>query len=182
MKKILTEGFDYHDLVNQVEPIVQVDEYSAKMGDDDEIVTLSFVVNGEQVGEDLVDWFERGYEYIMDAAVSEGEYKPGKYLVFAELNRRTTVPEKICEMIDDLETLTDIPIEEWKVQVNDKNYAADVDVLKNVIILSPHQYRQIKDTDEKNLNEMRNLSGLNTRNRFDKPDGLLKDFLSKAGL
>jgi hypothetical protein len=181
MKKILVEGFDYQDLVNQVEPIVQVDEYSAKMGDDDEIVTLSFVVNGEQVGLDMVDWFERGYEFIMDADVSEGEYKPGKYLVFVEMNRRTTVPEKICELIDDLETLTDIPREKWKVQVKDKDYAAEVDVLKSVIILSPHQYRKINDKEE-DLNEMRNLSGLNTKNIFGQPDELLRDFISKAGL
>ena len=31
MKTILNEGLDYHDLVGQVEPIIKVDEYVAKM-------------------------------------------------------------------------------------------------------------------------------------------------------
>ena len=87
MSNILNEGFDYHDLVNQIIPEITIDEYAAKMGDDDEIVTLAFTVKGNQVGEDLVDWFERGYDWVLDAQVSEGEVKPGQYLVFVEMNR-----------------------------------------------------------------------------------------------
>lgn len=157
MKKFLNEGFDYHDLVNQIIPEVQVDEYSAKMGSDDEIVTLSFTVKGRQVGEDLVDWFERGYDYVLDAQVSDGEITSGKYLVFVELNRRSTVPERICELIDDMVTLTDLPLKEWTIKVDDEPYDADVEQLKSVIVLSPHQYRM---ENEEEINEMRNLSGL----------------------
>lgn len=179
MKRILNEGLDYHDLVGQIEPKVTVDEYAAKMGDDDEIVTLAFTVKGQQVGEDLVDWLERGYDYILDAQVSDGELSPGKYLVFAELNRRTSVPERICEIIEDMETLTDLPLKEWTIVIDDTEVDADVTQLKSVIILSPAQYRKEHEED---LNEMRNLSGLDAKKIFDQPDALLKDYLSKAGL
>lgn len=177
--KILNEGLDYHDLENQIIPKVTVDEYSAKMGDDDAIVTLAFIVKGKQVGEDLVDWFERGYDYVLDSQVSDGELSPGKFLVFVEMNRRTSVPERIVELIKDMETLTNINCKDWVVTVNDEDYDCDVSILKSVIVLSPQQYR---DSKEKGLNEMRQLSGLNTKNVFDRPDNLLKDFLSKAGL
>lgn len=177
--KILNEGLDYHDLENQIIPKVTVDEYSAKMGDDDAIVTLAFIVKGKQVGEDLVDWFERGYDYVLDSQVSDGELSPGKFLVFVEMNRRTSVPERIVELIKDMETLTNINCKDWAVTVNDEDYDCDVSILKSVIVLSPQQYR---DSKEKGLNEMRQLSGLNTKNVFDRPDNLLKDFLSKAGL
>lgn len=178
-KPILNEGLDYHDLVNQIVPEVQVDEYSAKMGSDDEIVTLSFTVKGRQVGEDLVDWFERGYDYVLDAKVSDGEISTGKYLVFVELNRRTSVPERICELIQDMETLTDVPLKDWVIKVNDESYDPNIEQLKSVIILSPHSYRLQK---EEKLNEMRNLSGLESKKIFNKPDNELKDFLAKAGL
>ena len=178
-KSIINEGFDYHDLVNQILPEIQVDEYSAKMGDDDEIVTLSFTVKGRQVGEDLVDWLERGYDYVLDAQVSDGELSSGKYLVFVELNRRRSVPERICEIIEDMETLTDLPLKEWTIKVNDESYDADIEQLKSVIVLSPHQYRI---DNEEDLNEMRNLSGIESKKIFGEPDNELKNYLAKAGL
>lgn len=175
----LLEGFNYHDLVGQVTPIVSVDEYSAKAGTDDEIVTLSFIVKGQQASKDLVDWFERGYEWILDAQVSDGEYSLGKNLVFVEMPRRTTVPARIIELLNDLDTLTDIPLNDWTIKINDEDYDPDLDQLKNVLELSPHQYRV---DNEMELNEMREMAGITTVNVNAKPDSLLKDFLSKAGL
>lgn len=183
MKKILVEGFDYHDLLDQVIPEVEVDEYSAKMGSDDDIVTISFTVKGQQVGDDLVDWLERGYPWILDAQTSEGEVTPGKWLVFVEIDRRSSVPSRIIQMIADMETLTDIPVNEWKIIVDEESLEPDEAVLKSKIILSPHLYREKHGTeDEEDLNEMRNLSGLSTKKKFKEPDNLLKDFISKAGL
>lgn len=184
MKQLLVEGFDYHDLVGQVIPEVQVDEYSAKMGSDDDIVTVSFTVKGQQVGDDLVDWLERGYPWVLDAQTSEGEITPGKWLVFVELDRRTSVPERIIQMIDDMETLTDLPLDKWTVIVDDEELKPDEAVLKSKIILSPHLYREKygAEDDEEGLNEMRNLSGIEAKKKFKEPDNLLKDFISKAGL
>ena len=100
MKNIqLNEGLDYHDLEGQLEPVVSVDEYAANMGKDSDIVTIAFIIRSEQAGNDLVDWFEKGYDWVLDAQVSEGEISPGKYLVFVELNRRSSVPERIIELL-----------------------------------------------------------------------------------
>lgn len=179
MKTIINESLDYNDLKGQIDPTISVDEYSASMGDDDEIVTLAFTVKGQQASEDLVDWFERGYDYILDAEVSDGQISKGKYLVFVEMNRRTTVPEHIIELIEDMETLTALPLEDWVITIDKKDYKAEIEQLKSVIILSPSKYRQ---THEEDLNEMRHRAGLDHRKVFKEQDGLLKDFLSKAGL
>jgi hypothetical protein len=179
MSNILNEGFDYHDLVNQIMPEITIDEYAAKMGDDDEIVTLAFTVKGNQVGEDLVDWFERGYDWVLDAQVSDGEISSGKYLVFVEMDRRTTVPERICELVSDMQTLTDLPMKDWTINYEDNQYECDSAQLKSVMILSPAEYRKRKETD---LNEMRNLSGMNQKKIYSQPDSMLKDFIAKAGL
>jgi hypothetical protein len=179
MRNIINESLDYHDMVNQITPIVTVDEYSAKMGDDDEIVTLSFIVRGEQASNDLVDWFERGYDWVMDAQVSDGEFSIGKYLVFVEMDRRLAVPKRIIELLEDLETLTDIPVSDYTIKIDGEEYPAEVDKLAKVIITSPHEYRQIK---EKDLNEMRELSGMEPNKIFTEQDADIKQFKAIAGL
>ena len=180
-KKIINEGLDYLDMVNQIEPTVSVDEYSAKMGKDSDIVTLAFIVNSEAAGDDLVDWFERGYDYILDASLSEGQLSPGKYLVFVEMKRRTKVPEHIVELIDDLETLTGLKLNDWVVTIDGTDYSADENILKQHITISPHEYR-VEEENEEELNEMRHRAGLDTVKIYDEPDSELKAYISMAGL
>lgn len=184
MTKILNEGLDYHDLEGIMTPTVTVDEYAAKMGKDSEIVTLSFIVNNKQAGSDLSDWFERGYDFVLDSQVSDGELSSGKYLVFVEMNRRTSVPDRIITLIEDLETLTDIKLKDWTVVVDDEEYEPNDDVLKQVIKLSPHQYRDEVEVDkEEELNEMRENAGLDVKAIYaDKQDSEIKAFKSIAGL
>jgi hypothetical protein len=180
-KKIINEGFDYHDLEGQLEPTVTVDEYSAKMGKDSEIVTIAFIVNGEAVGNDLADWFERGYEWVLDAQVSDGELRPGKFLVFVEMNRRSSVPARIITLLSDLDTLTNIPIEDWTIMLDEKQYKAEEETLKQVIRLSPHEYR-VEEEKEGELNEMREIAGLNTSKIYDEQDADIRAFKTIAGL
>lgn len=164
--KLLNEGLDYHDLKGQVEPKITVDEYAAKMGKDSEVVTVTFIVNGKLAANDLVTWLEMGYDFILDASVSTGEIEPGKYLVFAEMNRRTSVPERIVEVLKDLETLTDIPVKDYTVEINDETYDADEEVLKQVIELSPKEYRKNKDQEDE-LNEYRKLANMPNKNLYE---------------
>jgi hypothetical protein len=158
----LTEGLDYNDMEGQVFPLVTVDEYVAKMGKDKDIVTLSFTVKSRQAGEDLVDWLERGYDFVLDASLSGGEVEVGKYLVFVEMSRRSKVPNRIIELLKDLKTLTNLKLTDWTIQVNDEDYDADENVLKQVILLNPGEYKLDKENEEK-LNEMRNLAGLDSK-------------------
>ena len=179
--RILTEGFDHLDLENQVIPEISIDEYSAKTGTDDEVVTVAFTIKGEQASKDLVEWFERGYDWIMDASLSEGELKPGQHLVFVEIKRRSTVPDKICELLEDLETLTDMDIAEWKVEIDGKEYPADPEAFREHITISPHQYR-VEVEQEEEINEMRVLSGLEPTKFFTEQDAEIQAFKAMAGL
>jgi hypothetical protein len=179
-KTLITEGLDFHDMEGQIVPVLTVDEYAAKMGKDKDIVTLTFIVKAEQVGKDLVDWFERGYDWVLDASVSDGEFEVGKWLVFVEMNRRSTVPSRIIELLKDLKTLTALKLTEWTIEVDDEEYDADEATLKQVIICNPAEYKMATE-DEEELNEMREIAGLDTKNRFGKDKDIL-DFISKAGL
>jgi hypothetical protein len=182
-KTILNESLDYHDLEGQMLPVVSVDEYAAHMGKDSEIVTLAFTIKSEAAGNDLVDWFERGYDWVLDAQVSEGEVKPGQYLVFVEMNRRTSVPKRIIELLDDLETLTALPVKDWTIVVDDEEYSPEEDVLKQVITISPHDYRETEEVEEEEINEMRERAGLEVKAiHADKQDADIRAFKSMAGL
>lgn len=179
-KIFITEGLDFNDMEGQVEPLVTVDEYAAKMGKDSEIVTLSFSVKSEQAGQDLVDWFERGYDFVLDASLSEGEVENGKYLVFVEMNRRSTVPERIIELLKDLKTLTSLKVTDWTVQVENEDYDPDEKILKQVIICNPGKYREEKEKEDE-LNEMRNIAGLGSKKIYEESE-YTKTIKTMAGL
>lgn len=175
----LNEGLDYKDFVRQIIPILSIDEYEAKTGSDDETVTLAFIVKGKQASEDLASWFEKGYDFVIDAQVSKGEIRRGKHAVFVEMERRSKVPERIIEILQDLETLTNLELADWTIEINDMEIEADIDQLKSNIILSPHLYREEKETD---LNEMRELSGIEPHKIYTEQDKDIKAFKAIAGL
>lgn len=176
----LNEGLDYHDMKGQIDPKITVDEYAAKMGKDSDIVTLTFKTNSKLSAEDLVAWLEIGYDYILDASVSDGEIEPGKWLVFVEMKRRSNIPEKIIQILEDLDTLTDIKAKDYTVTIKDEDYDADVNMLKQVMVLSPNDYKKLED-DEEELNEMRQIAGIKRKKIYD-VDEEIRKFISKAGL
>lgn len=178
---IIKESLDYMDMVGQIEPKLSVDEYAAKMGPDHEVVTLSFIVKSSLAGEDLVSWFEKGYDFVLDASTSEGELAPGKYVVFVEMDRRSKVPQRIIEMLTDLETLTNMPVNEWQVKIDDEEYPVSEDIIREKVILNPNVYQAEKNKD-KELNEMRKAAGLEPKKLYDSKDTLLKNFIMAAGL
>jgi hypothetical protein len=79
-------------------------------------------VNSEQAGKDVVNWFERGYDWVIDASLSEGEIEVGKYLVFVEMNRRSSGPKRIVELLTDLKTLTGLKPSDWAITVDGEEY------------------------------------------------------------
>jgi hypothetical protein len=178
---VLKESLEYHDMKGQVDPVLSIDEYAAKIGPDHEIVTLSFVVKSKLVGEDLVSWFERGYDFVLDASVSDGELEHGKYLVFVELDRRSKVPSRVMLMLEELETLTDIPTTEWEVTIKDQVYPANEDNIRENLILNPNLYRD-ENEKEGELNEMRVAAGLEVKKLYNNKDALLKNYLASAGM
>lgn len=178
--KTLNESLNFHDMEGQIIPLLTVDEYAAKMGSNSDIVTLAFIVKNELAGKDLVNWFEKGYDYILDSQISEGELETNRWLVFVELNRRSTIPNRIIELLTDLKTLTGLNLTEWTIQIDEEDYEPEEQILKQVIICNPNEYK-IKKEKEDELNEMRNRAGLESKKIFT-VDKEIKDFVSKAGL
>lgn len=180
MKKIV-ESLEYLDMEDQVSDTITIDEYSAKMGKDSDIVTVTFMVNSKLAGEDLVNWFERGYDFVLDASLSDGEIKPGKYLVFLEMDRRSKVPERICRLLSELTTLTGIELPDWKIDIEGDTVSADEEIISKIMILNPNEYRMKKEKEDESLNEFRELAGLETK-IFYEEDDYIKNIKMMAGM
>tara|TARA_R110002096_G_scaffold395286_2_gene590686 strand:- start:2052 stop:2600 length:549 start_codon:yes stop_codon:yes gene_type:complete len=180
---IITESLNYLDMENQVFPIVSVDEYAAKMGTDKDIVTVTFMTKSKLVAEDLVTWFERGYDFILDASISEVELEAGKWLVFVEMERRSWVARRLIGLIRDLETLTGIPVEDYTLNIDAEEYPLELDIMKQKIILNPAKYQTEKEDEvEEELNEMRLQAGLDHKESDTPKDEYIKNIQAIAGL
>lgn len=155
----LYEGLSYKDLQGMMKPTIHIDEFSSKMGDDEDIVVASFFVRDQQAAKDLVNWFEKGYDFVLDADMSPGEIKPNRFLVYVEMKRRSTTGLRLDELVQDFNTLTEHASDQWIMHYDGKNYAWSVDTFKKLVPESPAEYRAKKETD---LNEMRVASGLPT--------------------
>lgn len=166
---------------NQVGDTITVDEYAAKMGNDKDIVTVTFVTHSKLAAEDLVSWFERGYDWVIDASVSDGELEPGKWLVFVELERRSKVPRRIVTLLSDLETLTDLKVDDWTVEIEGEDCIADEDSIRKRMVLNPNEYKMEKEVDEE-LNEFRNLAGLEVKSPVYEEDEYIKSLKAIAGI
>lgn len=173
-------ALDYMDLKGQLRDEITVDEYAAKMGMDSDIVTVTFTTHSNLAAKDLVTWFERGYDFVLDASVSDGEIEPGTWLVFVEMDRRSKVPSRICTLLNDLETLTDIKLADWTVDVEGDKIAADEERIREKMILNPNEYRAEKESDEK-LNEFRELAGIETKRVYHE-DEYTKNLKAIAGI
>ena len=153
----LFETLNYKDMEGMIKPTVHVDEFASKMGDDDDIIVLSFFVRSKEAARDLVNWFEKGYDWVMDADTSPGEISPGRFLVYVEIRRRSSAGRWVNELIDDLSTLTEFTGKDWTMTYERRDYPWSEETFDRLVPLSPAQYRTEKETG---LNEMRIAAGI----------------------
>jgi hypothetical protein len=143
------------DLKDLVDNIFEVDAYQSKMGDDKNIVTLSFNVVEKQPANDLASFLEKGYNFILDADVTSGEQSDGKYKVFVELQRNREVHDNIVEMLSGVSNLTNIDEFKFRYYKDFRSKTANVDEMINSIPSDPDGY--IVLANESNLNNFKNF-------------------------
>jgi hypothetical protein len=177
-KPLLVEGLQYRDLEGMMKPTVHVDEFAAKMGDDDDIIVLSFFVRDLQAAKDLVGWFEKGYDFVLDADRSPGEIKPSRYLVYLEMRRRRSAPQHVQTLLDDLSTLTEFDPEEWIMHYDGRDHEWSEKTFSELVPLTPDAYRA---THEQDLNQVRAAAGLETK-RIHKPTPETRLLQAQAGI
>ena len=169
----LLEGSYKGDLQRLVTPELHIDQHRSKMGEDDDIIVVSFKVTGKEPAQDLVSFLETGYDFILDADASPGEVSPGDFLVFFELSRRTRAPEQIYKIVEEVLNLTLQEMDEWKFaygRAEERGTRSKVELypftlenLKSMIPLSPREYRDTRDEyepmqDDDEIAAMKNIA------------------------
>jgi hypothetical protein len=129
-----------HDLKYCVDDIFEVDSYQSKMGTDDKIVVLSFRVKPTQAAEDLVNFIEKGYDFVLDADKTSGEQSDGYYRVFVEMERSRHVSQQITEILDGIKKLADVNEFKFRYYKNFRSQPADQATLENIVPKDGNEY------------------------------------------
>jgi hypothetical protein len=175
----LNEGLGYKDMEGMMKPTVHIDEFSSKMGEDADVIVVSFFVRDKQAAKDLMNWFEKGYDFVLDADQSPGEIKPNRYLVYLEMRRRNAAPGQIDEILRDLNTLTEYEPDDWVMVYKKQKHEWSPELFAKLVPLTPNEYRARTEGD---LNEMRIAAGLDVKPVYTKVSKDLQAMQSAAGI
>lgn len=160
MKK-LTEGLRQNDLVDTISDRIHIDEYKSKMGRDEDIVVVSFKSYSKEPGLDLADFFEKSYDFVLDADVSSGEIGDGDYLVFVELERSPKVIEQILKMVEESTNATGVEMKDMKFRYGKsiKKYDLTPENLEALVPTTADAYlSKFPSNDE--VDQMQDLAGI----------------------
>jgi hypothetical protein len=143
------------DLVNMVDEIFEIDSYKSKMGSDQDIVVLSFTVSEEAPAKDLVNFIEKGYSFVLDAATSGGEQDDGMYRVFVEIERDNNIAEQIMELMDGIQKLTDNSNYRFRYYRSFKSVPLTLENLQKEVPITTEDYNNV--VTESNMNNFKNF-------------------------
>mgnify|MGYP000002666860 CR=1 FL=1 len=152
-------GLRQHDLKDMVYQVFEVDSFKSKMGDDKDIVTLSFSVKEQAAAKDLESFLEKGYDFVLDADATPGEQSDGTYKVFVEMERNRHVPEHIMEIVDGVQKLSGLEELKYRYYKNFKSIGATEESLSETIPLDSNSYDgAIQEARSSNYKEFFNRS------------------------
>lgn len=177
--KQLFEGLETGDLKRLIHTELHIDEFKSKLGADEDTVVISFKVKGKEPAQDLVNFIEKGYEWVIDADVSSGEMDDGDFIVFIECDRTPKLAGELVEMMEDIMNITEQTAEDWRVRyyTSQEDHKLDVDSLRNLIPSTPEEYERKfghKDQehkekgDDRDLDNMRSAAGIKVKTKAPK--------------
>lgn len=126
----LNENLLSGDLSKLVHHIFEIDSYKSKMGADHDVVVLSFSVDSEEASKDLVNFIERGYDFVLDSDNTPGDLDDGTYKVFVEIARNRRISEQIMDILYGLSRLADIDEFRFRYYKSFHSEPATLDTLK----------------------------------------------------
>lgn len=123
-------------------PVFEVDTFKSKMGEDKDVCVVSFLAKDRSPARDLMDFVEKGYNFVLDADVSAGENNNGDYSIFIELSRSPELAENIKDLTYGIKKLTGIDNFKFKYHKQDQLYDLSEEALKKIIPQTPSLYEQ----------------------------------------
>jgi hypothetical protein len=137
---MINESLRAADLRGFIKKVIEIDAFKSKIGDDEDIVTMSFTVDHEDPAKDLENFIEMGFDFVLDADVSPGELDDGTYKVYVEIERNRHVPEQILEILDGVKKISGIENFKFRYFKNFKSQDATEENLSAAIPLDKNAY------------------------------------------
>lgn len=137
---MINESLRAGDLRHFVKSVFEVDAFKSKIGDDQDVVVISFTVDHEDPAKDLENFIEMGYDFVLDADTSPGELDDGTYKVYVEIERGKHTAEQIREIVDGVEKLTRITDFRFRYFKNFKSQEATEENLAAAIPMDKEAY------------------------------------------
>jgi hypothetical protein len=158
------------DLTRLVHNELHIDEFQSKLGENKDVIVVSFKVAGKEPAADIGGFVEKGYEWVLDSDVSAGEMGDGDYIVFVEIPRDQDAPQNIIDMMSDLMNLTEQDLSEWRVRYyhDSQDNPLDKETLARLIPLSPEEYEQKYGRRE--IDQLKSAAGVKVDTKAPKND------------
>jgi hypothetical protein len=142
------------DLAGNILPDVSIDEFEPKAGEHKDVIVVAFYLKDKDPAEDLNTFIQRGYVDTLDVEVSPNTDEEGRYLVFVEMSRNDTFPNKFQALLKDVKNLAGKM--DWQIKTylaSDRIFAPNDPELFNFIILQPEEYVPKEEYKMKDVKE-----------------------------
>jgi hypothetical protein len=129
------------DLAGTILPDVSIDAFEPKAGDNKDVIVVAFYLNDQDPAEDLNTFIQRGFVDTLDVEVSPNTDEEGRYLVFVEMSRDDTFPNKFQALLKDVGNVSGNM--DWTITTylsDDREFMANDPELYNFLILNPDEY------------------------------------------
>jgi hypothetical protein len=136
----LNEGLRPLDLENLVDSVVEVDTYKSKMGEDRDVCVITFKVDDRAPAKDLMEFIEKGYEFVLDSDISSGENSQGDYFVFVELQRSPKLAEQIKDNTYGVKRLTGTSNWNFKYYKENREHGLTTESLEQIVPMTAGDY------------------------------------------
>ena len=144
----LSEGLEKNDLARLINPNFSIDEFKSKMGADADIIVLAFAAADKGPATDLMNFIEKGYDWVLDGDVSSGESGSGEWTVFVELQRTEEAPKQILKLVSDISNLTDDDNWMFSYRKDSKSYECSEENISSKVPLTPDAYQRRYENEE----------------------------------
>lgn len=143
-------SLNINDLKELLRTKIHVDEFESKMGKDDDIIVISFKLRYRDPATDLVNFLEKGYDWVLDADVSAGSLSDGSWVVFIESERRPSITKKLLDLLDDLKSLSGNAPDTYtfRYKKDTKYIPVTADNFNDTVPLTPREYRRRNKSQE----------------------------------
>ncbi len=133
------------EMQNHISELITIDNFQAKLGNDEDVSVIKFQTDNKAVSEDLVNFIETGCAFVLDADNSPAKNHDGRYNIFVELERNDDLPKKIMELVRDIEQVSGMLPWKFTFHKKDNEYSLSEEALATIVPTSSSQYKFLTD-------------------------------------